>query len=202
VKARRASAHLGLPKSTASVIVKGLSRRGLVRRRRDTADERHLSITLTKGRRRIDAGPRATCALLHFIRVDLLDFRLRSVRIASKTSFGCWISVGFRGGVNTRSHEEDRRKQGLTRSFASWAVAGSNRRLLRCKRGAAQSRYLRERPFFLVTPAFRGVVTCPGVAWYCAGLRNKSGTRQARRSCERLSIAAWRRGETYGRSRR
>jgi hypothetical protein len=33
-----------------------------------------------------------------------------------------------------------------------------------------------------------GVMTCPGVAWYCAGLRNKSGTRQARRSCERLSI--------------
>jgi hypothetical protein len=37
-------------------------------------------------------------------------------------------------------------------------------------------------------------VTCPGVAWYCAGQRNKSGTRQAGRSCEQISIAASRRG--------
>lgn len=65
---------------------------------------------------------------------------------------------------------------------------------LRCKRGSAQTRYLRERPFSQLRTTFGVVLACPGVAWYCAGLRNKSGTRQARRSCERLSIAAWRRG--------
>lgn len=48
--------HLGLPKSTASVLVKDLARRGFLRRRRDRADERRLAIELTeKGRRRVKA---------------------------------------------------------------------------------------------------------------------------------------------------
>jgi DNA-binding MarR family transcriptional regulator len=48
--------RLGLPNSTASVLVKGLERRGLVRRRRDARDERRLSIVLTRrGRDRADA---------------------------------------------------------------------------------------------------------------------------------------------------
>jgi DNA-binding MarR family transcriptional regulator len=48
--------HLALPKSTASVIVKDLERRGFVRRRRDTRDERRLAIVLTaEGRRRVAA---------------------------------------------------------------------------------------------------------------------------------------------------
>lgn len=48
--------HLALPKSTASVLVKGLERRGFLRRRRDPADERRLAIVLTaKGRRRVEA---------------------------------------------------------------------------------------------------------------------------------------------------
>jgi MarR family transcriptional regulator, organic hydroperoxide resistance regulator len=47
--------HLALPKSSASVLVKDLARRGFVRRSRDTVDERRLSIVLTpKGRRRVD----------------------------------------------------------------------------------------------------------------------------------------------------
>jgi DNA-binding MarR family transcriptional regulator len=39
--------HLGLPMSTASVAVKALARRGLVRRVRDGRDERRLALTLT-----------------------------------------------------------------------------------------------------------------------------------------------------------
>ena len=50
------AAHLALPKSSASVLVKGLARRGFVRRVRDAVDERRLALTLTaKGRRRVDA---------------------------------------------------------------------------------------------------------------------------------------------------
>jgi len=39
--------HLLLPKSTASVLVKDLERRGYLRRERDPGDERRLRITLT-----------------------------------------------------------------------------------------------------------------------------------------------------------
>lgn len=39
--------HLGLPKSTCSEMVKGLSKRGFLRRVRDDADERRIQITLT-----------------------------------------------------------------------------------------------------------------------------------------------------------
>lgn len=50
------AAHLALPKSTASVVVKDLERRGFLRRRRDPADERRLAIVLTpKGRDRVAA---------------------------------------------------------------------------------------------------------------------------------------------------
>lgn len=48
--------HLALPKSSASVLVKDLARRGFVRRTRDSLDERRLALTLTaKGRRRVEA---------------------------------------------------------------------------------------------------------------------------------------------------
>jgi DNA-binding MarR family transcriptional regulator len=50
------ASHLGLPKSTASVVVKDLERRGFVRRRRDARDERRLAIVLSaEGRRRVAA---------------------------------------------------------------------------------------------------------------------------------------------------
>jgi DNA-binding MarR family transcriptional regulator len=50
------ASHLGLPKSTASVAIKDLSRRGFVRRTRDRGDERRLALVLTeKGRRRVEA---------------------------------------------------------------------------------------------------------------------------------------------------
>jgi DNA-binding MarR family transcriptional regulator len=46
--------RLDLPKSTTSVLVKRLERRGLLRRRRDSEDERRLAIVITpKGRRRV-----------------------------------------------------------------------------------------------------------------------------------------------------
>jgi MarR family transcriptional regulator, organic hydroperoxide resistance regulator len=46
--------HLALPKSTTSVLVKDLERRGFVHRRRDPDDERRLAVVLTtKGRRRV-----------------------------------------------------------------------------------------------------------------------------------------------------
>ena len=48
--------QLGLPKSTASVLVKDLARRGFVRRARDQSDERRLAIVLTpEGVRRVQA---------------------------------------------------------------------------------------------------------------------------------------------------
>jgi DNA-binding MarR family transcriptional regulator len=48
--------HLGLPKSTASLVVKALERRGFLERRRDRRDERRLALVLTEeGRRRVAA---------------------------------------------------------------------------------------------------------------------------------------------------
>jgi DNA-binding MarR family transcriptional regulator len=48
--------HLALPKSTASVVVKDLERRGYVRRARDARDERRLAIVLSAhGRRVVEA---------------------------------------------------------------------------------------------------------------------------------------------------
>lgn len=48
--------HLGLPKSTASLVVKELERRGFLERRRDREDERRLALVLTEeGRRRVAA---------------------------------------------------------------------------------------------------------------------------------------------------
>jgi DNA-binding MarR family transcriptional regulator len=48
--------HLALPRSSASVLVKDLARRGFVRRARDRADERRLALVLTaKGARRVAA---------------------------------------------------------------------------------------------------------------------------------------------------
>jgi DNA-binding MarR family transcriptional regulator len=48
--------HLALPKSSASVVVKSLARRGFLRRARDESDERRLRIELTaEGRRRVEA---------------------------------------------------------------------------------------------------------------------------------------------------
>ncbi len=50
------AAHLGRPKSTTSVLVKDLERRGFVRRTRRTDDERRLEIALTAtGRARVAA---------------------------------------------------------------------------------------------------------------------------------------------------
>ena len=47
--------HLGLPKSTTSVLVKSLAARGYVERARDPEDERRLAIKLTeKGRRTVE----------------------------------------------------------------------------------------------------------------------------------------------------
>lgn len=48
--------HLALPRSSASVLVKDLGRRGFVRRARDRADERRLALLLTaEGARRVAA---------------------------------------------------------------------------------------------------------------------------------------------------
>jgi MarR family transcriptional regulator, organic hydroperoxide resistance regulator len=50
------AAHLALPKSTASVLVKDLERRGFLRRARDESDERRLAIVLSEeGRARVAA---------------------------------------------------------------------------------------------------------------------------------------------------
>jgi DNA-binding MarR family transcriptional regulator len=74
--------HLGLPKSTMSVMIKSLATRGFVQRERDAGDERRLAITLTThGRQRVEhdtvlrpddlaaamarLDPDTTAALLH-----------------------------------------------------------------------------------------------------------------------------------------
>lgn len=73
--------HLGLPKSTASVVVKDLERRGFVRRARDERDERRLAIVLSEqGRARVaadtvlepEALTRALATLPEAQREDLL----------------------------------------------------------------------------------------------------------------------------------
>ncbi len=47
--------HLGLPKSTTSVLIKSLAARGYLERARDPQDERRLAIKLTdKGRRTVE----------------------------------------------------------------------------------------------------------------------------------------------------
>jgi DNA-binding MarR family transcriptional regulator len=49
------AAHLALPKSSASVVVKSLARRGFLERTRDESDERRLRIRLTReGKRRVE----------------------------------------------------------------------------------------------------------------------------------------------------
>jgi DNA-binding MarR family transcriptional regulator len=74
--------HLGLPKSTASTVVKSLGQRGFVARARDPQDERRLAIALTEqGRARLaedtvldPAGLRAALATLPpAVRDGLLD---------------------------------------------------------------------------------------------------------------------------------
>jgi DNA-binding MarR family transcriptional regulator len=87
--------HLGLPKSTASVVVKDLERRGFVRRRRDRTDERRLAIVLTaEGQRRVAADTvlepdrlaRALAALPEARRVALLDAVEQLAEAAERTS--------------------------------------------------------------------------------------------------------------------
>lgn len=87
--------HLALPKSTASVVVKDLERRGFVRRRRDRNDERRLAIVLTaEGRRRVAADTvlepqrlaRALAALPEARRVTLLDAVEQLAEAAERTS--------------------------------------------------------------------------------------------------------------------
>lgn len=74
--------HLGLPKSTTSVLVKSLAARGYVERSRDPADERRLAIRLTdKGRQTVaedtvlrpDALASAMSRLAPETRAALLD---------------------------------------------------------------------------------------------------------------------------------
>ncbi len=64
----------------------------------------------------------------------LLDFLSAPGFHRPQTHFACWIFVGFRAALNVCSHPHRPRKRALTCSFAWWAVTGSNRRPLRCKR--------------------------------------------------------------------
>lgn len=69
-------AHLGLPKSSCSEIVKGLTQRGFLNRVRDPSDDRRLRLTLTpRGREKVaddrvlDVG-RLAAALARLRRAD------------------------------------------------------------------------------------------------------------------------------------
>jgi hypothetical protein len=66
--------------------------------------------------------------------------------------------------MNMCSHPDDQGKSALICDFVSWAVTGSNRRPLRCKRGADQTSYLQKRSFYLFRAAFECVLRCRGVA--------------------------------------
>jgi hypothetical protein len=82
-------------------------------------------------------------------------------------------------GPHERSFDR-RNPSGFSRQgFTRWAVTGSNRRPLRCKRGSSQTRLQQKRLFSLLTVAFRCVVICRGGAWHCPRMRNKCGTRRA-----------------------
>jgi len=77
------AAHLALPKSTASVVVKDLERRGFVRRARDARDERRLAIVLSEeGRARVAADtvlePEALSRALAALADDERDALLRA----------------------------------------------------------------------------------------------------------------------------
>jgi DNA-binding MarR family transcriptional regulator len=80
--------HLALPKSSTSVVVKGLERRGFLRRRRDQNDERRLAIVLTaEGRRRVTADrlldpARLTTALRALPRSDRARLLVGLERVA------------------------------------------------------------------------------------------------------------------------
>jgi DNA-binding MarR family transcriptional regulator len=83
--------HLGLPKSTASTVVKSLGQRGFVARARDSQDERRLAIALTeRGRARLaedtvldPVGLRAALgALPPEVRAALLDGLARLADVA------------------------------------------------------------------------------------------------------------------------
>jgi DNA-binding MarR family transcriptional regulator len=86
--------HLGLPKSTTSVLIKSLAARGYVERTRDPEDERRLAITLTeKGRRTVeedtvlrpDALAKAMACLEPEARSALLD-GLERLAVAAESS--------------------------------------------------------------------------------------------------------------------
>jgi DNA-binding MarR family transcriptional regulator len=73
--------HLALPRSSASVLVKDLARRGFVRRARDRADERRLALLLTpEGARRVAAD-----SVLDPVRLDaalaVLDAEARTALV-------------------------------------------------------------------------------------------------------------------------
>lgn len=69
--------HLLLPKSTASVLVKDLERRGFLDRRRDANDERRLAITLT-------AQGRAAAEADHVLDLDALGRALRRLAASDR----------------------------------------------------------------------------------------------------------------------
>ncbi len=84
--------HLLMPKSSASVLVKDLARRGFLYRHRDGEDERRLRIVLTaKGRRRVASDtvldPRALTAALETLgapqSADIVDLVERLADAAS-----------------------------------------------------------------------------------------------------------------------
>ncbi len=84
--------HLALPKSTASVLVKDLERRGFLSRRRDPRDERRLAITLTaKGHERVRADsvldPEGLAAALDALPADERAALVRAIeRLAEAAS--------------------------------------------------------------------------------------------------------------------
>jgi DNA-binding MarR family transcriptional regulator len=76
------AAHLGLPKSTTSVLVKGLAARGFVERARDPGDERRLAITLTpEGRRQVQQDTVLQPEALRKA-MDALDERARAAMLS------------------------------------------------------------------------------------------------------------------------
>jgi hypothetical protein len=78
-------------------------------------------------------GSRAESDVLDLRVLDLLDFASERAGGAGETD-ACWILVGFHAALNVCSDPVMGGKHPLSGAFASWAVTGSNRRPLRCKR--------------------------------------------------------------------
>ena len=100
--------HLALPRSSASVLVKDLARRGFVRRARDRRDERRLALLLTaEGARRVAADS--------VLDPDRLDAALAALPAAERGALVEALERLAEAGAATPAPPMRRRRRSATR---------------------------------------------------------------------------------------